>query len=268
MKDSIEILDYGVCRLALVAVRVAPNAEAAQITQLLFGDHYEVIKKSHGSRWLQIKIHFDGSEGWIEAEQHHPISQEYFEQINHANFKITTDLTSSILFKKSPITILIGSIVPISNSELFKMEEQFAFNGESKSLGQKRDAEFIKFIAMKYLNAPYLTGGKSPFGINAAGLVQMVFKIAGYTLPHSGKDLLQEGTVVESLAAAKPGDLAFFSHKNDAISHVGIILNDEKVIHSFGHVRVDYLLEEGILRGDSKIFTHHLKGIRRILNPG
>jgi gamma-D-glutamyl-L-lysine dipeptidyl-peptidase len=267
MKDSIEILDYGVSRLALVSVRNGPHADAKPITQLLFGDHYEVLKKAETGDWVYIKIHFDDSEGWIEAEQHHSISKEYFDQINHANFKITTDLTCNILFKKSPITILLGSIVPISNSELFKMEEQFAFNGEAKSLGQKRDVEFIKATAMKYLNAPHLPGGKSPFGIDAAGLVQMVFKIAGYSLSHTLLNQALEGRAVKSLGESIPGDIAFFSRKDGEISHVGIILNEEKIIHAFGRVRVDHLMEEGILRTDSKIYTHYLKDIRRIINP-
>ena len=75
----------------------------------------------------------------------------------------------------------MGSIVPISGSELFKVEEQFAFNGESKSLGQRRDMEFIRQMARRYVGAPYLAGGKSPFGIDAPGLLHMVFRIAGYS---------------------------------------------------------------------------------------
>ncbi len=267
MKEATEILDYGVSRLALVAVRQAAHADARQLTQLLFGDHYEVLERAEGGDWVFIKIHFDGSEGWIETDQHHSISKDYFDQINHANFKITTDLTCTILFKKSPITILIGSIVPISNSELFKMEEQFAFNGEAKSLGQKREIEFIVSTAMKYLNAPHLAGGKSPFGIDAVGLVQMVFKIAGYHVPHAINNQLIEGKTVKSLIDAQPGDLAFFSRKDDAISHVGIILSEDKVIHAFGRVRADHLTEEGIIRFDTKIYTHYLKEIRRIVNP-
>ena len=265
MNDGIEILDFGVSRLALVAVRNAPNEDAKQLTQLLFGDHYEVLKKAEGGDWVFIRIHFDGSEGWIEYEQHHSISKEYFDQINHANFKITTDLTCNILFKKSPITILLGSIVPISNSELFKMEEQFAFNGEAKSLGQKREVEFIKTTAMKYLNAPNLPGGKSPFGIDAAGLVQMVFKISGYTLPHEIKSQMTEGKIVNSLKNAISGDLAFFSRKDGGVSHVGIILDEGKIIHAFGRVRVDHLMDDGIIRAETKIYTHYLKEIRRII---
>lgn len=262
-----EVLGYGVCRLSLVSVRHAPQEHAPMITQLLFGDHYEVLNVPDHKDWVFIRIHFDGSEGWIDAEQHHSITHEYFEQINHANFKITTDLTCSILFKKSPLTILIGSIVPISNSELFKLEEQFAFNGESKSLGQKREYEFLKSIALKYLNAPYLKGGKSPFGIDAAGLIQMVYKISGNILPRSLDKQIAEGKKINGLEEARPGDVAFFKKHSNNNLHGGIMLDDQKLIHADGKVRIDHFLEEGILRAESKIYTHSLVEIRRIFNP-
>jgi gamma-D-glutamyl-L-lysine dipeptidyl-peptidase len=261
-----DVLGYGVCRLSLVSVRHAPQEHAPLTTQLLFGDHYEVLNVPDHKDWVFIRIHFDGSEGWIQAEQHHGITHEYFEQINHANFKITTDLTCSILFKKSPLTILIGSIVPISNSELFKLEEQFAFNGESKSLGQKREYEFLKSIALKYLNAPYLAGGKSPFGIDAAGFVQMVFKIVGFMLPRNFDQQITEGKKVSSLDDVCAGDIAFFRGQSGNTMHAGIVLNDQKIIHCDGKVRIDHLMEDGILRAESKIYTHSLIEIRRILN--
>ncbi len=214
-----EVIDHGVCRLALVSVRKDASDTSEQVTQLLFGDHYEVTNVSDDKKWVRVRIHADLYEGWIAEKQHHSITKEFFEQINHTNYKISTDLTSSLLYKKSPLTILLGSIVPISNSELFRMEEQFAFNGEAKSLGQKRDVEFIKATAMKYLNSPHLPGGKSPFGVDAAGLVQMVFKIAGYSLPHVLSHLASEGKPVKSVGEVIAGDIAFFSRRDDEISH-------------------------------------------------
>src|SRR5882724_6066105 len=161
--------DFGVCRLSVVPVRQSAES-VVQTSQLLFGDAYEVTERSKDKQWLNIKTNFEGTQGWIYRHHHHSIAQDYYEQIVQADFKITIDLVSTLLYKKSPLPVLMGSIVPISSSELFKMDEQFAFNGEAKSISQKRDADFLVAIALKYLNAPEIEGGKNPFGICAHGL--------------------------------------------------------------------------------------------------
>jgi hypothetical protein len=260
-----EIIDYGVCRLSLVSVRKEMSDRAEQVTQLLFGDDYEVLEVSKDKKWMRIKTHFDQYEGWIDSRQHHSITKEYFEFISRAEFKITTDLTSSLLYNKIPLMILMGSIIPISGSELFKMEEQFAFNGDSKSLGQKREFEYVKSIAFKYLNAPYQWGGKSPFGIDCSGFVQMVFKICGYRLSRDSSQQSSQGKPVLTIMEAMPGDLAFFNDAENKIVHTGILLGDDKIIHASDRVRIDHINEEGILHMDTKIYTHHLSHIRRIL---
>lgn len=260
-------MDYGVCRLALVPVRRGPDHRSEQGTQLLFGDHYEVLQQSSDRKWIHIRIHADLFEGWIDSKQHHSITKEYFDQINYANYKITTDISCSILYKKSTLTILMGSIVPISNSELFKVEEQFAFNGEAKSLGQKRDAEFLKTVVGKYVNAPYLLGGKSPFGIDDAGLVQMAFKISGYSLQREVAQQSNQGRKIKDFAEAQAGDLLFFKDGHGEVNHVGIMFDEERIVHADGRVRFDLIMEEGILNPETKVFTHTLAGIRRVFAP-
>ncbi len=261
-----DIIDFGVCRLAVVPVRTGPGDTAEQVTQLLFGDHYEVGMVSPDKKWISIRIITDQCAGWIDTGQHHSITAAYLEQINQADFKITLDIASTILYKKNPLTIVMGSIVPISTSELFKMEEQLAFNGVSKSLSQRRDYEFLKTIALKYINAPYQWGGKSPFGIDAGGLVQMTFKISGYSLARHVAQQAAQGKKVKSLPEARPGDVAFFSDKEGKPIHAGILLEDDRIIHSTGRVRIDHINEEGILNTETKIYTHHLAGVRRILS--
>jgi hypothetical protein len=258
--------DFGVCRLSAVPVLNEPGI-AVLVSQLLFGDAYEVLDRSKDKHWLRIKISFDNTEGWIDLLHHHSIPQEYFTQIINADFKITTDVVSTILYKKSPLSILLGSIVPISSSELFKMDEQFAFNGEAKATSQKREGEFIKSIARKYLNAPEAAGGKNPFGICSQGLTQMVFKISGYTLPWELNQQALSGKKVKDTSSIRPGDLAFFKNKSGKLVHAGIVLEENKIIHAFGQVRIDLLNEEGILNSETKIYTHTLAGIRRVVNP-
>jgi hypothetical protein len=82
-----DVIDYGVCRLALVSIRKEPRDAAEQVTQLLFGDHYEVTGTSEDKRWLRIVIYADRAEGWLDARQHHTISREYFDQINQTRYR-------------------------------------------------------------------------------------------------------------------------------------------------------------------------------------
>jgi hypothetical protein len=258
--------DFGVCRLSAVPV-LADGGNSVPVSYLLFGDAYEVLDRSKDKAWLRIKINYDNTEGWIDLHHHHSIPPEYFAQIINADFKITTDVVSTILYKKSPLPVLLGSIVPISNSELFKMDEQFAFNGEAKAVSQKRENEFIKLIALKYLNAPATAGGKSPFGICPQGLLQMVFKISGYTLPWDLNQQAASGKKVKDAASAQPGDIAFFKNKAGKIIHAGILMPDSKIIHAYGQVRIDPLTDEGILNAETKIHSHKAAAIRRIVNP-
>jgi gamma-D-glutamyl-L-lysine dipeptidyl-peptidase len=258
-------LTFGVSRLNIIPVRSEASDKAELVTQLLFGDHYEVLENSADKKWNRIRVFADHYEGWIDRKQHHDISQDYFDYLNRAEFKITTDITTSILFNKNPLTIVIGSVIPISSSELFKMEEQYAFNGEAKNIGQKREFEFLKSIAFKYLYAPYLWGGKTPFGIDCSGLTQMVFRICGYNLLRDAWQQAGQGKVVNNFREGVAGDLAFFKNGEGKITHVGIVLPDGRILHASGRVRVDRLTEDGIFQLDNGEKTHTFSHLRRIL---
>ncbi len=261
-----DAIDFGVCRLSVVALRAEASDKAELVTQLLFGDHYEVRQYSSDKKWLKVLIASDEYEGWLDAKQHHSISKEYFDYMSRAELKITTDLSTSILYNKVPLAILMGSIIPISSTELFKMEEQFAFNGEAKNLGQKREFEFLRITANRYLHAPYLWGGKTPFGIDCSGFTQMVFKICGYKLYRDARQQATQGKAVRSIEETKPGDLAFFKNSVDAITHVGIVYANHQIIHASGRVRIDGLTEQGIVQAETGAVTHQLSHFRRILS--
>lgn len=261
--------NYGVCRLSVISVRAQASDKAEQVTQLLFGDHYEITETSADKKWLKVQIFADQYEGWINYLQHHEISAEYFDYLSQSDLKITTDLTSSILFNKVSLVILIGSTIPISGSELFRMEEQFAFNGESKNAGLKRGFDFLSAIAQKFLYVPYQWGGKSPFGIDCSGFTQVVFKICGYALLRDAHQQARQGKAVPGFGDAKPGDLVFFKNDEGNINHVGMLTHENKIIHASGRVRIDMVSENGIQNVDTKTITHRFSHLRRILQePG
>lgn len=259
-----EIGEKGIARLSIIPVRAEASDKSELVTQLLFGDHYTITGISENKKWIRIQIYFDQYEGWIDAIQHHQISEDYFNQINNSDYKICTETASTILFNKHQTNIVMGSILPIATNEIFKVEEQLAFNGEAKSLSSKRDFEFLKQTAKKYLNAPYLWGGRSPFGIDCSGFTQIVFRICGYLLPRDASQQVKKGEKV-SIEDRKEGDLVFFNNDDGKIVHVGILLEKDEIIHASGKVRIDTLNDKGILNNESQRITHKLHSIRRLI---
>ncbi len=257
-------IDYGICRLSNIPMRAEGDDRSEMTSQLLFGEHYSVIQKDESNKWVHIENTFDGYQGWIDLKQHYSISKEYYNQLCNTEYKICTDLTSRILFKKNVIHITIGAILPLLTNPLFEMEEQLAFTGEAKSLHQRWGAEQLMNLAKKYLNTPYLWGGKTPFGIDCSGFTQQVFKVAGYQLKRDSSEQILQGNEI-TLEGAIPGDLAFFTNKEGKMNHVGIVLKDEQIIHASGKVRIDKLDSKGIFAEDQNTYTHTLFKLKRIL---
>lgn len=82
--------------------------------------------------------------------------------------------------------------------------------------------------ARRYLGVPYTWGGTDPAkGLDCSGLVQRVYKDLGIDLPRTSQDQARVGTVVPSLAQARPGDLIAFGTPAD---HIGIYVGDHKMI--------------------------------------
>ena len=255
----------GICRLSVIPVKAEASDKSEMVTQLLFGDHYEVLEESNDHNWYKIKIHYDGYEGWISSQQLVEVSEGFYRELNHSDYKIAVDLTSPLTFQGEKINVIIGSILPFSSQELFDVETQMAFNGASGSAGQKQGYAYLEQIAFRYLNAPYLWGGKTPFGIDCSGFTQQVFRICGYHLRRDAWQQAGQGMAVSGAGGALPGDLAFFAKKDKRIHHVGIILPENKIIHASGYVRVDLLDGEGIFNNDLNRYTHKLFSIKRIL---
>ncbi|MDQ3534734.1 MAG: C40 family peptidase [Bacteroidota bacterium] len=255
----------GICRLSIVPVRATESDKSEMVTQLLFGDHYTILEESSNRKWLKIRIFYDEYEGWIDRKQHSLISEDFFYQISHLDYKICTDVTAKILFKKQDLHVVMGSILPMATNELFRLEDELQYSGNAKSLWEVRGYNFFKETALKFLNTPYLWGGKTPFGIDCSGFTQIVFKICGYKLPRDAYQQALVGTIVSDLEDAAPGDLAFFTNTKGRVFHVGIILDDKKIIHSSGKVKIDILDENGIFDVENQVYSHPLSSLRRIL---
>ena len=255
----------GICTFNIVPVRATDSDKSEMVTQLLFGDKYEVISESENKKWLQIKIVEDSYEGWIDEKLHFETSntsQEFANAPNHYCSESVGYLTSGSISK----VIFFGSYLPTFDGEYVYIDnKRFAFKGQHNKIEKILSSKPIINYASQYLETPYLWGGKTHAGIDCSGLVQMVFRSCGHQLMRDAWQQASMGMHVESLEKAKSGDLAFFSNDSGRITHVGILIDNKNIIHAHGKVRIDTIDNKGIINGDSGIYSHNLDVLRRII---
>lgn len=129
------------------------------------------------------------------------------------------------------------------------------------------NAENLNQVARRYLDVPYLWGGKSLFGIDCSGFCQQVFRQFGIKLPRDAYQQAEHGEVVGFLQEVVCGDLAFFDNEEGRITHVGMMLNIHEIIHSSGKVRIDKIDHQGIINSETGVRTHQLRIIKRYKKP-
>lgn len=252
---------FAICNLAIVPLRAESNDRSELVSQVLFGEHFKILEQT--TNWAKIKLAFDGYEGWVDNKQFQLISEEQYQAISNSAAILNADLIEYIT---TPNNFLIP--IPIGSSLSFLdfpeiNTAQFSFEGV-KICGIKPKSELIK-TAFMYLNAPYLWGGKTPFGIDCSGFTQMVYKLNGYSILRDASQQATQGEALSFIEESEPGDLAFFDNDEGKIIHVGMIMENNYIIHAHGKVRIDRLDHLGIYNVDTGRHSHNLRVIKKIV---
>ncbi|GGZ28321.1 hypothetical protein GCM10007049_21590 [Echinicola pacifica] len=234
---------YGVCRLSLVPVYLSPDAGAGLLTQLLFGETYQVEGFTASKKWMKISIPPYGLRGWMLKAQQQIISKEAFEDYNNGEYKVVTSPMSTIEYKGNKIFLSPGSLLHIGTNELFEVEKHLKFHGESRPMRPVSSPEEIISLARLFLNVPFLSGGRGFFGIGAGSFLQLVFRMAGYQIPKFISEIIHVGKAV-TLAEIEAGDVLIFGNNKDIPHHAGIYAGENQVIHVHGMVRIDSLTRD------------------------
>ncbi len=256
-------MQYGICHLSIVPIRIEPSDTSEMVSQLLFGDHFKVLEKR--KKWSKIRVHFDSYEGYIDNKQFIEITKETYNELSNSDQYYSSELVDFITENNNQLsTVVIGSRLPFYKSKkLFINTSEYTYEGAF--FNGKLDKSEIIHKAFLFLNSPYLWGGKTPFGIDCSGFTQMVYKLCGYSLKRDAKDQATQGEVLSFIEESEPGDLAFFDNQEGQITHVGIIMNDYYIIHAHGKVRIDRLDHSGIYNIETKKHTHKLRVIKKII---
>jgi len=101
--------------------------------------------------------------------------------------------------------------------------------------------------------------------MDCSGFTQMVYKLNGFKLLRDAKQQATQGESLSFIEESEPGDLAFFDNHEGTIVHVGVIMNDNHIIHAHGRVRIDKLDHSGIFNIDTGKHSHKLRVIKKIV---
>lgn len=255
------ILSYAFCNVSVMPVRGEPRHAAEQVSQALFGERVAILE-INAKNWARIHCEWDAYEGWCNMSQLTTISHK--ENRKPARM-MATGHHDKLVVDGSEISLPIGA-------ELFGIKKLFPdtvarFKGKKCAPDQLSwSAEHIRKYALSFLHAPYLWGGRSRAGIDCSGLSQVVFKLCGKKLPRDAWQQANEGEIVDFLQHAACGDLAFFDNDEERITHVGILLDCQTIIHATetaGHVVIDSIDQGGIISRSLRKRTHNLRLVKR-----
>ncbi len=252
-------MEYGIINLAVVPLRAQAKHSAEMVTQLLFGETFEI--KGYYEKWVRIVATFDGYEGWLHQLQFTQLDAAAY--ANLANIAATTTkafVTSAV--KEADNTILylpFGSTLPFfKNGKCTAGDDTFIVNTQG-------DITNLPDIAYSFINSPYLWGGRTHFGVDCSGFAQAVLRTQGVNLLRDAWQQAEQGTIVDFLQSAKLGDLAFFDNEEGRITHVGLMLNNEMIIHASGKIKIEQIDDQGIYSAEQRRYTHKLRIVKRFL---
>ena len=257
-------MSYGICPLSLIPVRAEASHRSEQVSQLLFGEIFTITDQQN--EWIKICTSFDDYEGWILKAQHAPLSLTEYNELQKSRPFMSYDLVQILINHQSITSILLGSVLPWYRSGNCRIGAvNYSFEGTAKQIDFLATNKLVVENAFMYLNAPYLWGGRSPFGIDCSGLTQMAYKLCGIPLKRDAWMQSEQGQTIHLLDETQPGDLAFFDNEEGKIIHVGILTAKNRIIHASGQVRVDSIDHHGIFNTDLRKYTHNLRLIKRII---
>ncbi len=250
-------MQYGICSLSIVPVYESPDEASGMVSQLLYGEVFKVPESR--KHWSRVRAFLDQSEGWISNTQLQIIEETVYNKLGESiALGCASDLISHIeaeegLLLPVPLGASVGGATALNHQH-----EGDVFPSQQKK-------QNLVNTALMFLNSPELKGGRSPFGIDAPGLSQLVYKTQGVLLKRQPDQQALQGTPLSFIEESEPGDLAFFDGPDGVINHVGIIMGDNYLVHCHGKVRIDRLDHTGIFNTELRNYTHSLRVIVRVL---
>jgi len=263
--QEIQIMIKGTTFYGFVPIMGEPDHSAQMVSQLLFGEEFLLLDKN-GS-WLSISLDFDGTEGWVSNSG---VELRNIEDGEEKGTGRAVRVASLPLATVLDLTLGQQRIIPAGAIWNAKNRNSLSWYGHDFELisgegfiSPGADAS-PSDIGKRIVSIPAIPGGRSGFGFDGPGLVQMLCRMMGKTIPRSCVQQSELGSTINFMHEVEEGDLAFFDNNEDEIIHVGMILKNGRILHAAGCVSIDILDHHGIYSNEKGQYTYKLRVIKRI----
>jgi len=207
-----------------------PRHGVPQTSEILFGETFAILDRD--GDWLKVENQTDGHVGWLPPG----IEAAGPNAPTHRIGNKSANLHPAPTHKAVPVaTLSFGSLVTVAetaeNGWVRLNNGLWTFGKLLEPVATPLDREPVK-TAARFLETPYVWGGRSCFGIDCSGLVQVALRTAGITTHHSSRMQREDDRLGPMISADgqgvsyRRGDIVFFP------GHVGIMLDGATLLHA------------------------------------
>lgn len=239
---------------SVVNMREQPISNSKVVSQALFAE--EISMEEEADKWVYITTP-DGYRGWVESNVIATLPDAYPHfQSSQSRHSVKVSRLSAHLYAVKDIeygpllTISYGVKLQVLDDEDVRWMK-VALPNEREAYIQKGDvvpepemtqkSELIDF-SQRFLGLPYTWGGRSSFGYDCSGFVQMLYFQMGVNLERDAKQqILDERFKTIDLEDLESGDLIFFGKSDQKIMHVALYIGNEQFIHATARENQPYI---------------------------
>jgi hypothetical protein len=230
----------------VVDMRETTEPMSEIVSQGYFSEEIKILESSN--EWVKIETTVDHYEGWIPknaiCQRDTPFavsSKTPIAKVSQCTAHIyhTPDtIYGPILTLPFDSKLEVLEEPPESNRRWIKIKlvdgkEGFIQRGHITLSQAPLNFEQVCTLNQQFLNLPYTWGGRSSFGYDCSGFVQMLYRQMGISLPRNSRDQAAwEGFSPTTPQNLKPGDLIFWGLEEKKIRHVGMYLGNDEFIHA------------------------------------
>ena len=206
---------------ALAAIRREPSRTAEQLDQLIFGERFDVLERQDG--WAFGQALRDGYVGWVRLETLVPAALPP----THWVSALRTYAFGEASIKSPPMARLsMNALVRVEGTEGRFARIVGAGHVPERHLSRLGEwATDPAAVALAYLGAPYLWGGRESMGLDCSGLVQQALYACGQAAPRDSDQQARLGRALDPKELGR-GDLVLWR------GHVGMMLDEVTLIHA------------------------------------